>query len=162
MNWLDIVIAIILVINLFVGLRAGLIKMVISFAGLILGIFLAGRYYQALGDKLTFISSDKVAGIVAYVIILIVVMIVAAIIAWLLSKLVSAIMLGWLNHLGGAIFGLITAGIFVGAILAIWAKYGGGGNIIGNSLIGRFLLDKFPMVLALLPGEFGTIRSFFK
>jgi membrane protein required for colicin V production len=162
MNWLDVVIAIMLVINLFVGLKAGLIKMVISLAGLILGIFLAGRYYQVLADKLTFISSDKVAGIVAYIIILIVVMIVAAIVAWLLSKIVSAIMLGWINHLGGAIFGLIMAGIFVGAILAIWAKYGGGGNIISNSFMGRFLLDKFPLVLALLPGEFNTIRSVFK
>ena len=33
MNWLDIVIAIILVINLFVGLKVGLIKTVISLAG---------------------------------------------------------------------------------------------------------------------------------
>ena len=162
MNWLDIVITIILVINLFVGLKAGLIKTMISLAGLILGTFLAGRYYQVLGGKLTFISSDKVAVIVAYIIILIVVMLVAAIVAWLLSKIVSAIMLGWLNHLGGAIFGLILAGIFVGVILAIWAKYGGGGNIISNSFIGRFLLDKSPLVLALLPGEFDTIRSLFK
>jgi membrane protein required for colicin V production len=162
MNWLDIVITIILVINLFIGLKAGLIKMVISFAGLILGIFLAGHYYQVTADKLTFISSDKAAEIAAYVVILFVVMIVAAIIAWLLSKMASAIMLGWLNRLGGAILGLIMAGIFVGAILAIWVKYGGGSNIIINSFLAGFLLDKFPFVLALLPGEFDTIHSFFK
>jgi membrane protein required for colicin V production len=161
-NWLDIVIAIILVINLIIGLISGLIKMVISLIGLILGIFLAGHFYQALAGKLTFISSDKVAGIVAYIVILIVVMIVAAIIAWLLTKIISATPLGWINRLGGAIFGLIMAGIFIGAILAIWAKYGGGGNIISNSLLGGFLLDRFPLVLALLPGEFNTIRSFFK
>jgi membrane protein required for colicin V production len=162
MNWLDIIIAIILVIGLFFGLKAGLIKAVISLAGLILAIFLAGRFYQGLADKLTFISSDKVAGIVAYIIILVVVMIAAAIIAWLLSKLVSAIMLGWINHLGGAIFGLLIAGIFIGAILAIWARYGSGGDTISNSFLGSFLADKFPLVLALLPGEFDSIRSFFK
>jgi membrane protein required for colicin V production len=161
MNWLDIVIAIILVINLFIGLKEGLIKMVISLAGLILGIFLAGRYYQVLADRLAFISSDKVAGIVAYIVILIVVMIVAAIIAWLLNKIVSAIILGWINHLSGAILGLIMASIFTGAILAIWAKYGSGGNIINNSFLGGLLLDKVPLVLALLPSEFDTIRSFF-
>ena len=125
-------------------------------------LFLAGRNYQLLADKLTFISSDRVSAIVAYIIILIVVMIVAAIVAWLLSKIVSAILLGWLNHLGGAIFGVIIAGIFVGAILAIWAKYGGGGATISNSFIGSFLLDRFPLVLALLPSEFDTMRSFFK
>ena len=162
MNWLDIVIAIILVINLLVGLKAGLIKMVISLAGLVLAIFLAGRYYLSLAGRLTFISSDRAANVVAYVAILIGVMVVAAIVAWLLSKLASAIMLGWLNHLGGAILGVIMAGFFVGAILAIWAKYGGGGTTINNSFLGAFLVDKFPLVLALLPGEFDTIRSFFK
>ena len=162
MNWLDIVIVIILVINLFIGLKAGLIQMVISLAGLILGVFLAGNYYQMLANKLTFISSGKAAQIVAYIAILIVVMIVAAIVAWILGKIVSAIMLGWLNQLGGAIFGLIMASIFIGAILAIWAQYGNGGNLISNSFMGKFLLDKFPVVLALLPSEFDTIRSLFK
>jgi membrane protein required for colicin V production len=162
MNWLDIVVAIVMLIALFLGLKAGLIKAVISLAGLILGIFLAGRFYQGLADKLTFISSEKAAGIAAYVIILVLVMIAAAIIAWLLSKLISAILLGWINRLGGAIFGLIVAGVFIGAILAIWAKYGGGGETISNSWLSSFLLDKFPLVLALLPGEFDSIRSFFK
>ncbi len=162
MNWLDIVILIILVINLFVGLKQGLIKMVISFAGLILAIFLAGHYYLSLAGRLTFISSDKAAGVVAYVVILVVVMLVASIVAWVLSKAASAIMLGWLNHIGGAVLGVIMAGFFVGAILAIWAKYAGGGPTIANSFLGGFLVDKFPVVLGLLPGEFDTIRSFFK
>jgi membrane protein required for colicin V production len=162
MNWLDIVIAIILAIGIFMGLKTGLIKMVISLAGLILGIFLAGRMYQSLADKLTFISSEKAAQVLAYIIILVLVMIVAAIVAWFLSKLISAIMLGWVNHLGGAVFGLLIAAIFVGAILAVWAKYGGGTNLISHSWLGKLLVDKFPLVLALLPGEFKSIRSFFK
>ena len=161
MNWLDIVIAILLVVNLLVGLRTGLVKTVVSFGGLILGIFLAGRYYHSLGDRLTFMSSNA-AGIAAYVIVLVVVLIVAGIIAWLLSKVISATPLGVWDHIGGAIFSLVTAAIFIGAILAIWAKYGSGGDIISKSVLGRFLLDKFPLVLGLLPGEFGTVRSFFK
>ena len=162
MNWLDIVLAIVLVVGIVLGLKSGLIKMVISFAGLILAIFLAGRFYVAFADKLTFISSDQVARIVAYIIIFILVMIVAAIASWLLTKLVSAILLGWINRLAGAIVGLIVAGVFCGAILAIWAKYtGSGGDIVGGSLLGRFLLNTFPLVLGLLPGEFDTIRSFF-
>jgi membrane protein required for colicin V production len=162
MNWLDIVIAVILVVAFIWGLAAGIIKMVISFAGLVLGIFLAGHYYQALADKLTFISSDRAAAIAAYVIILLAVILVAVVIARILSKFVSLIMLGCLNRLSGAVLGLFIAGIFVGAILAIWAKYGGGENIIVHSLLGRLLLDGFPLVLALLPGEFDTLKSLFK
>jgi membrane protein required for colicin V production len=143
MNWLDIVILVILVITVFLGLKAGLIKMVISLAGLILGIFMAGRLYQALADKLS-------------------VMIVAAIVAWLLTKLISAITLGWVNRLGGALVGLLIAAIFIGAILAVWAKYGGGSNIIAHAWLGKLLVDKFPLVLGLLPPEFDSVHTFFK
>ncbi len=162
MNWLDIIIASVLVINLFTGLRTGLVRMVISFAGLILGVFLAGRYYAALAGRLTFIPSEKASDVVAYVIILVAVLAAAAIVSWIVGKVISATPLGWLDHVGGAVVGLITAGIFVGAILAIWTKYAGGGDIVSGSLLGRFLLDRFPLVLALLPGEFDTVRSFFK
>jgi len=161
MGWLDIVIAVLLVINLLVGLKTGLIRTVISLAGLILGIYLAGHYYQSLADRLTFISSNA-AGIAAYVIILIAVMIVAGIIAVAVSKVVSATPLGLWDHIGGAIFSLVTAAIFIGAILAIWAKYGGGGDTISQSVLGTFLLDKFPVVLGLLPSEFGSIKDFFR
>ncbi len=161
-NWLDIVIGIILIIALLIGLKTGLIRTIISFAGLILAIFLAGRFYVAFAGVLKFIPSDQAARIVAYIIIFIVVMALAAIVAWILTKIASAIMLGWLNYLGGAIFGLLIGGIFIGAILAIWAKYGGGGNIIAGSFLGKFLLNTFPLVLALLPGEFDSIRSFFR
>ncbi len=162
MNWLDIIIAVLLVVSVIGGIKSGLIRMVISLAGMLLGIWLAGHYYQALGDKLTFISSDKGASIAAYVIILIAVTIVAGIIAWLLTKIISATPLGWLNRIGGAVLGLLSSAVFIGAILAIWAKYGGGGDTIGGSALASFLLDKFPLVLALLPGEFGSVRSFFQ
>ena len=113
MNWLDIVIAIVLVIGIIIGVKAGLIKMVISLAGLILAIFLAGRFYVALADKITFISSDQAARVVAYIIIFIVVMLIAALVAWILTKLASAILLGWINHLAGAIIGLLVGGYFL-------------------------------------------------
>ena len=162
MNWLDIVIGLVLVVSILLGLATGLVGMLISLAGLILGIFLAGKYYQALAGRLIFIPSDTAARIVAYVVILVVVIIVAAIVAGLVSRLVSAISLGWLDRLGGAVFGLVETAIFIGAILAIWTKYGGGGDIVGNSFLGRFLLDKFPLVLDLLPSEFGAVKAFFK
>lgn len=163
MNWLDIVLAIVLVIGVVLGVKAGLIKMVVSLAGLILAIFLAGRFYVRLGEAMTFIPTEQAARVVAYVIIFFVVMIIAAIIAWLLTKFVSAILLGWINRLVGGIVGLLVGAIFCGAILAIWVKYTSmGADVISGSAIGKFLLNTFPLVLALLPSEFGTIKSIFK
>jgi len=162
MNWLDIVIIVALSISTFLGLRTGIIKAVLSLAGLIVGVILAGRLYVPLSEQLSFISQTEVAKVVAFAIILIGIMIIAAILARLLKWFASLIMLNWLNHLGGAVFGLAMGAIFCGALLAIWAKWLGVGDTITESVASVFLLEKFPLILALLPDEFDTIRSFFQ
>jgi len=162
MNWLDIVILVLVVIPTLIGLKAGLIRAVLSLVGVIVGVILAGQYHQALGEQLTFISQANVANIVAFAIILIVVMIIAAVLASVLKWLVSLVLLGWVNRLGGAIFGLLLGVIFCGALLAIWAKFLGVRETFNDSALATLLLNQFPLILALLPDEFDTIRSFFQ
>src|SRR4030042_1652295 len=125
MNWLDIVILIALVISIVMGLRAGIIKVLFTLAGGIIGVVLAGRFSEGLADKLTFISDSNIAGIVAFAVILIVVMIVATILAFVIKKIASMVLLGWVDKLGGAVLGLIVGAIFSGAVLAMWLKFQG-------------------------------------
>ena len=162
MNWLDIVIVVAVVIPALIGLRIGMIKAALSLAGLIVGVILAGRYYLPLSQRLTFISSASVAEIAAFIIILIGVMVIAGVLARLLKWTASVIMLGWVNHLGGAVFGLVLGAIFCGALLAIWVKFLGVTGAITESNLAPILVDFFPVVLALLPDEFDAIRPFFQ
>jgi membrane protein required for colicin V production len=162
MNVLDIVLIILLIVSAIGGLASGLIKSIFSLAGVIVGVTLAGRFYPALAGGLTFISNPTIANIAAFAIIFIIIMIIASILGGLFTKLVSAILLGWLNRLGGAVFGVIMGAIFIAAILAVWAKMGGANSIITESKIALFLLDRFPLILALLPQEFNSIRQFFQ
>jgi len=162
MNWLDIVIIIAIAISAYLGLRIGIIKAALSLAGLIVGVILAGRYYIPLSQQLSFIPQANIAKIVAFAIILIGVMIIAAVAAVLLKWAVSKMMLGWVNRLGGAVFGLVLGAIFCGALLAIWVKFVGIEGAITESTLAAILLDRFPIVLALLPGEFDAVRSFFQ
>ena len=162
MNWLDIVITVVVVIATFWGLRTGIIKAVLSLAGLIVGIILAGHYYVPLAEQLAFISQAGIARIVAFAIILIGVMVIAGVLASVLKWIASVVMLGWVNRLGGAVFGLVLGAIFCSALLATWVKFLGIGVAITESGLAAILLDRFPMVLALLPGEFDAIRSFFQ
>jgi membrane protein required for colicin V production len=162
MSWLDIVIIVAVVISALIGLRAGIIKAVLSLAGLIVGVILAGRYYSPLAEQLTFISQATVAKVVAFAIILVGVMVIAAVLARLLKWAAKVLLLGWVNRLGGAILGLVLGAIFCGALLAIWVKYVGIGDVIAKSGLAMVLLDRFPMVLALLPAEFDAVRSFFQ
>jgi membrane protein required for colicin V production len=161
MNWLDIIIAVALIVPVFTGLKQGLIKAALSLAGLIIGVILASNFYQQLAGVLGFISNKDVANVVAFIIILVVVMVIATVLVVLLKATVKVVMLGWVDRLGGAIFGFLMGAIFMGALLAIFVKFFGTG-LVTESFLAKILLDKFPLVLALLPSEFNTIREFFR
>jgi membrane protein required for colicin V production len=162
MNWLDIILIIILIGSLIGGLISGLIKMAFSLAGLILGVVLAGRFYINLAEYLTFVPTEKGPPIVAFIIILLAVMIVAALLGVLFTKLVQTAMLGWLNRLGGAVLGLFLGAITLASILAIAGRYGDSISILSESVTAGVLLDKVPIILALLPSEFDSVRQWFQ
>jgi len=160
MNWLDIVIIVILVGSAFAGWRTGLIRSLLSLIGLVVGIKLAGFYYLSLAPRLNFIPDERAARIVAFVIVLAIVMLAALILGWLFTKIVSALTLGWLNGLGGMVFGLGMGAISLGAILAIWVRFFGINQAISDSGLAQLLTDQLSGLLALLPSEFDVIRNF--
>lgn len=161
MNWLDILLLIVLAVCTLIGLKIGLIKAVLSLAGMIVGVILAGNYYLPLSGWLTFIPYTGAAKVVAFAIILIGIMVIAAFAARFLKWATSLVMLGWVNRLGGATLGLVVAGILCGAALAAWLKFFGQAATITNSSLATLLVDRLPLVLALLPKEFDSISSFF-
>jgi len=161
MNWLDIVLIVVLALSILGGLTRGLIRTALALAGLIAGILLAGRYYVAFGSWLPIANTD-IANIVAFAIILIAVMVAAAILAFFLRRIISLVMLGWADKLLGALFGLVLGALFCGAVLTLFTRFLNIEATVGGSWIATMLLDRFPVVLALLPEEFDAVREFFQ
>jgi len=161
MDWLDIVLIVIVAIPTILGLKTGIIKASFSLAGLILGVILAGHYYVPLSEQLSALSPG-IARIVAFAIILVGVWVIAILLSGLVERAVSMMLLGWINRLVGAVFGFVVGAILCGALLAIWVKFLGIQSFIVDSALATILLDRFPMVLALLPDEFSAVRSFFQ
>ena len=162
MSWLDIVILILLVVPTLIGLKIGIIKALFTVVGIIVGIVLAGRFSESLGGSLTFISDPGWAKIAAYAIILIVVMLIASVLATVLKNIASAVLLGWVNRLGGAVLGFVMGFFFCGALLSMWVNFLGIGSTVSDSALANLLLDGFPIILALLPAEFDSVRDFFQ
>ena len=162
MNWLDIVILVVLIISAISGLVNGFIKTVFSLVGLIVGIILAGKYYVSLSEHLGFIQSENAARIVAFLIIFLAVILVATVLGIIFTKIASAILLGWLNRILGAAAGIIMGGLTLGALLALWVHFMGSSNTFEQSPLANFLVDKVPIVLGLLPGEFGGVKDYFR
>ena len=161
MNWLDIVIIVVAALFGLIGLWRGAIRTAFSIAGLILGIILAGRYYGPFAALLS-PGGASWAEIAAYAIILIATMIVAGVIGWIVAKLVHITLLGWLDRLVGGILGVGIGLLLFAAMLAVVSKYlPGSVETISQSALARFLIEGFPLLLALLPEEFDFIRDLF-
>ncbi len=162
MNWLDLVLIISMVVAAVVGVRKGIIEIAITLAGLVIGVYVAGRYYVPFSGYLTVIPHLGLAKVAAFSIIFIGVMAVAGVIARLATRMVSAVLMGWANRIGGGVLGFLLGAIFCGAFLAMWVKFMGLPSAIEQSQVAPVLLGQFPRVLALLPGEFDVVRDFFQ
>ena len=163
MNWLDVVLLFIFVIAVVGGAKNGLIKSVISLVALIIGVVLAVRFYPELGSWLQrFISNQTAARAVAFVIIFLAVMVAGAIASALVGGIASSIGLGWLNKLGGAVFGLAMAAIVFGGILSLLVSSPASGwsaNAIRDSFVATFLLDRLLPLMGALSPLFGDPRG---
>ena len=161
MSWVfDIIILVVIAIPTFIGLKVGVVKALLIVVGGIVGIVLAGRYSGQLATVFAE-SSDGWPGVVAFAVILLAALIVASIIAKLVKWALSAVLLGWVNRLGGAVLGFILGAFFCGAVLTMWVKYMEAGDIITGSALASFLVDGFPIALGLFPAQFDSVRDFF-
>jgi membrane protein required for colicin V production len=161
MNWLDILIIVVLAVSVIGGLMAGIIKILFGVIGIIVGVVLAGRLGGPLADKLTFISDARTANILSFIVIMVIVLLIAGLLAYIFRKIAEGVMLGWINRIGGAVLGLFLGMILMAAILAVSVKYAGFGGAVEDSWMAAFLLNKFPIVMGFLPGEFKSVKDWF-
>ena len=190
MNWLDIVIIVILAVLALLGLKRGLIKSLVPLVAIILAVALTGRFQGPVAERLTFISSESAARVVAFVIIVIVIFAGVYILGSMLRKILGMALLGWADRLGGALFGFATGWIVCSMLVVLLARYVAlpvelpelpvGGlnesiesqldlegirqtvyNTIDNSWLANTQMESVPIILGLLPEEFDAVRDFF-
>jgi len=115
MNPYDIFVVTILAGALAVGLWKGLIKQVLSLAGLALGYAAAVSYYEPLAACLPGGDMDF-ARIVAFLLIMAGCMLAAMLLSFLLSKFMGVVGLAFLNHAGGGIVGAVKGWLLVAVV----------------------------------------------
>ncbi len=160
MNWVDIVLVLFLILTAVIGLKRGLIDTAIPLAGLIAGVAVAGHHYASLAHTV-FRSEATLAYMGAFALIVVIFLLAAAIIATILHDFVSLVLLDWLNHLSGLALGVVLGGVAAGAILALLLKYSIAAPSIEDSSVASLLVDKLPLALFVLPGNFDSARRFF-
>jgi len=161
MNWLDIVIIVGLAFFTFAGLRAGLIRERFALAGLLVGVVVAGQYYSTVAFYLDFVGNKQIAQVLAFLAIFFVITALAHLLSSLIQRIASILLLGWVDHLAGAVFGFTKAGLIFEFIVIAFARFPmlGMGGAVSGSFIARVLLDSLPFLLSLLPPEFASVRD---
>ena len=96
------------------GWQDGFIAQLLSFLGIIAGLFLAVHCGDSLGEL--FGVSPEIASVVGFLIIFIFTIIISAILSKLLSKLLSKIGLRWLNIVLGILFSILKCMVILSLV----------------------------------------------
>ena len=106
MNWVDIVI-LVLVIGLgFMGWRNGVIRLVFTLIGGIVGLVLAGQLFDDLAPLVPIGDKEGVQQLIAFGVIFLAVLIGAWIAARLVKAVLTILLLGWVDSLAGLAIGV--------------------------------------------------------
>jgi membrane protein required for colicin V production len=117
-NWLDIVLALIVLCSAIAGLRAGFTRVVIGLVAIVVGLLAGFWCYRLVGERLhVWISSETVANFIGFFLIFFGVALLGSLIAALLARLLRWVGLSWFNHLLGGLAGFVRGALVV-AILA--------------------------------------------
>lgn len=117
--WIDILSGTILIIAILQGYRHGLIKAIISFFSLFIGLIVAFQFAGYISNLLkehTKIGSQWIP-FIAFLVVLIGVMILLKMITGILQQSAEWLMLGWLNKLLGMILYALIYGTILSAVL---------------------------------------------
>ena len=157
MTWLDFVIIAVLIGFVVAAYSSGLIREVVTLVAVIAGIVIAGVLYDDLArDVLVFLDDEDAARAISFLILFGSVYLFGQMIAYILKRGASILMLGWADHVGGGVFGLLKGLIVVQVLLILFAAYPSLGldDAIDNSALGSYFLDDASFILVIFPGEF--------
>ncbi len=134
MNFIDILLGFGLGFAAYKGIKNGLFVEFASLISFFVGIFMAIKFSNAVANTLaTSVSwSPKTTRVAAFIFTLIAVVIIIHLLAKVFSKMSSFLFMGWLNKLGGAIFGILKVTLLLGVLLNLVLKLN-----INNALISK-------------------------
>ncbi len=126
MTWLDPVIMGIMVVSTVFGAFRGLIRSAAGLIGLVLGAVFAGRVAALIDPTLdqAGIQHPSITGATAFVIAFVAIVIAVEMAANLLRIVQRMLFLGWIDTVGGAIFGLARGVLISMILLAGLAMFG--------------------------------------
>jgi membrane protein required for colicin V production len=165
-NWVDAAILLTFFWFAFTGLASGLLRTGITLLSFLIGIILAGLFYQRLANDIRLIVSNEVAvRVISLLAIWLATALAGQLVAVLLKQAASLFFFGPLDGIGGLVLGLGKAFILVELVLVAAVAFRGQSSFIsdslGHSVLTPFFLRNLNVLVRLLPSEFRDAASAF-
>jgi len=121
MNWLDIVLAVLAGAGLIKGYSDGFIRQVVFFFALITAIYLCSKVAVNLREYLLSIDvlPENSVTFLSYILAFIMIAGIITLAGWIMHKMISATPLSLLNHLAGALLGLVVSILLISLTLNV-------------------------------------------
>lgn len=139
MSFLDIILAVFLVYELYDGLENGLFVELASLISLVVGIFVAIKFSYLIRTIIeNHVSwSPKYIEIIAFGLTFVIVVIAIHTLAKVFTGIADFAFLGWLNKLGGATFSVLKTILMLSIVFNLFQKVN-----INNIIVKQETLDK--------------------
>ena len=124
MSWVDWIIVIVLAMSALGGVLHGFFRTAFSFIGLLGGLILAAWNYERLAATFrTFITSETITDVAAFILIAAAVMLFASVSGQLLSRTAHKLGLGCFDRITGGLFGAFQGILLVTACILITVAF---------------------------------------
>ena len=157
MNWLDFVLAIILLASVAAGFRRGLSRQIIGLVSVVLALLLGIWFYGNIGYYLLpYASTRALANAGGFAVVFCGVLMLGALVSFVVGRFLKVTGLSIVDHLLGAAFGVLRGLVFAIAIIMGVMAFSRGEKppeTVVNSRLAPYVVDAARMFAAMVPHE---------
>jgi len=157
MNWLDFVLAILLIASGVAGLRRGFTRQIIGLVSGVLALLLGIWFYGTVGFYLMpYTSTRTLANAGGFAVVFCGVLLLGAVVSFVAGRFLKVTGLSIVDHLLGAGFGLLRGLVFAIALVMGVMAFSRGDNppqAIVNSRIAPYVVDAARIVAGMAPHD---------
>ncbi|MGO9011075.1 MAG: CvpA family protein [Bryobacteraceae bacterium] len=158
MNWLDVVLALILIASVIAAFRKGFTREVIELLSLVLGFVLGLWFYGWAGGFLApYLSSRQAANFAGFILVFIGVLLAGALVSFVVGKFLKVTGLSFFDHLLGAGFGALRGALIAVVLVSGLMAFSHGDAppaAVANSRLAPYLVGAANVAADMAPHEF--------
>jgi membrane protein required for colicin V production len=156
-NWIDIVIALLMLLGFLHGVMKGVILEVFAILALVVGLVAAGRVSTSTVPITEQLSHPLAARVLVFVLTFFVVALVIGFVGKILSGLAKAASLKTVDRLIGGVVGACLVGLIIGAFFTVAESFGMDATFLNKSVLAGQLMAAVSYLGTFLPQARNTI-----